>query len=274
MSQSEARPLQDTLPPQSRPELSQSGILQKENQTSSYGTENQRFNNNLDVPQKQKVPTQGETNVTKGTELDQINSAREKSGKPNLSLETSRTSEIPGNGKIKERGFTKRIKAEELVDPDVAERLGGTYAVKKNADLIVQAKERVKTIDDAHREYDALQERIANKETFTPEDEVALFVASEKFREAGNIEKAADVLDDIAIKLTEAGQFSQASSLVGKMSPEQVVLKAQKQINKNINPEMREKLTTESNKVIEEVKRIRRKTIKKLQDELDNFCGF
>lgn len=135
-------------------------------------------------------------------------------------------------GKQPERKFITRTKE---MAPEIAEKLDGKYTPKSNKELISNAEKLIK--DD----YEGAQ-----KLARTGTDDQAVAVASrmiedelaiaEKATDVATKNKAyalaADIANDAARNLTEAGRAVQAASLLGKMTPEGMARYAARQIQK------------------------------------------
>jgi len=186
----------------------------------------------------------------------------------------------PSEIKTKERGLSKRIKEQELFDEGVQEKYREKpleYEVKTQEYIKKVANEKVKDYESALKSKIELEKKLKAGEDFTAEDEGIMIKAIDEIRKSGNDELAFEMIDDLAEKLTTAGQLVAHSKLISKMTPEDIIMKARKELNKATNPALKEleveaKSKTES--LIEDSKRVIRKNGKSLIEQLDDFCGF
>jgi hypothetical protein len=133
---------------------------------------------------------------------------------------------------IKERGFITSTK--EKV-PELQTKVSGQYIPRSTDALSIKAKNIVRTNTDA-------AERMARSGS----DDNAVATASELIKyyseqasKATNkavadtfYQKAADIANDMAVKLTEAGRTVQAASILGRLTPEGQLRFAASEINK------------------------------------------
>lgn len=183
--------------------------------------------------------------------------------------------------KLKERKFAETVKQSENVAPEVKKKLEEkdfTYEVRKNKELVESAKARIeeKGIDKA--EADLLKK---NKEDFTDDDIAEGIEIAKRYQEAGDVESAVKVFEDLVEAGTAKGRAVQAFrtlNLYENMSPETALYAATKRAKKarmkGRNAKIQEKADMVSNELKEGVKRIIRKKAKEFIDELDDFCGF
>mgnify|MGYP001584844073 CR=1 FL=1 len=130
-----------------------------------------------------------------------------------------------------ERGFVTSAKK---IIPE-AEKIAGQYIPRETDKLAIKAKNLIKSQID-------IAERIATTQT----DDSAVAIASELIKHYGDeaakakdimtknvlYERAADVANNMARKLTELGRSVQAASILGRLTPEGQVRFAAKEIQK------------------------------------------
>ncbi len=182
----------------------------------------------------------------------------------------------------KERGFI--TSAKEVLPK--AERIAGQYIPRSTDELSVMAKNYIKDDPEA-------AERLAT----TGDDEVAVALSSELLKKYGAdaaaaeakgdivvanalYDKAADVANAIAPKLTDAGRTVQAATILGRLTPEGQVRFAARQIQKyNENafrkvPELTGEQTKEIVTKMKEIAELPDGTEKAMQfQELQDFMG-
>lgn len=74
---------------------------------------------------------------------------------------------------------------------------------------------------------------LAQKTEIGAEETATGLLLMQKLQKAGDHERAADVASGLSRKLTEAGQAVQAASIVSRLSPEGIILAAQRQLRPN-----------------------------------------
>jgi hypothetical protein len=95
---------------------------------------------------------------------------------------------------------------------------------------------------------------LASRRTLSADDAAQAVALMKRYTDAGDHAKAAEVAGDAARKLTEAGQAVQAASMISRLSPEGVLLAAQRQLKgtgKTLSAEQSESLTTTATKLRE-----------------------
>ena len=181
----------------------------------------------------------------------------------------------------KQRGFVTTVKEASITPPEVAMRVQGVYVPRSTDKLAQEARNVIKAnIDEAHR--------LVSTQT----DENAVATASELIKHYSDLggkaatqaeknvffDKAADVANEIAPKLTELGRAVQAASIYERLSPESIVRTGAKVIEK-FNETARTKIPLltgeQAGKLVERAKKIqglegtaKAKEFQKLQDEL------
>lgn len=136
------------------------------------------------------------------------------------------TPEVPQVG---ERSFP--ISAEAAGLPQATDL---TYAINTDRGATERANSRIES-DGAER----VRRELLTTDTLSKDDVVAGSILAHQFTADGDIEGAIDVIDNLAAKLTRAGQTAQAASLISRLTPEGVLLAGQRRLP------MGQKLTTE-----------------------------
>lgn len=121
---------------------------------------------------------------------------------------------------VEERSFPKTAVA--------AGHEGGTdltYDVLSNQESLRTAEKRIATqgVDRAIAD-------LAQKVELGGEDTATGILLMQKLEQAGDVQRASDVASDLSRKLTKAGQGIQAASIISKLSPEGVLMTAQKSL--------------------------------------------
>lgn len=122
-------------------------------------------------------------------------------------------------------------------------------------------KETYKRAQDviASRGADSVAADLSARSTLSADDTAQAVALMQKYTAEGNHAKAAEVAGDAARKLTEAGQAVQAASMISRLSPEGVLVAAQRQLKgsgKSLSPEQAESLTGAAVKLREAETRI------------------
>lgn len=151
--------------------------------------------------------------------------------------------------------------APQQLGPDTAERAfptsvdeagysGGTdrtYEVMHNPETVKRANETIKTKGLPL----AVAEMMNTQGRFSADDVAVGTRAIQMYERQGEIDKAVDVAENLGRKLTEAGQTVQAASLIAKLSPEGIILHAQRKMPKGekLTAEQAKKFVDEANEV-------------------------
>lgn len=174
------------------------------------------------------------TVLTTPTELTQP--AAEKSLPQPSAIEKVETPVPVPSDKIiaQERGLIKSAKESPMVTKETKEAISDLpkertlYDVYGDDPALAKAKEKVETDPEGALTY-VMSTKDVDKDVSTTALELM-----RKYREKGDIEKEVAVMEHIAEKATKSGQFIQAFSMLDKLSPEGVLLFAQKEINRGI----------------------------------------
>ena len=162
-----------------------------------------------------------------------------------------------GNGKSKFANVTLEDSANsaEQFKKDLKE-LDLGYDKVTNENSLIQANKRIN--DDLEG---SVRYVLNNKEVGSAEHTTTAIQLINKFQKDGNYERAIDIASDISSKLTKNGQAIQAASIYDRLSPEGILLYAQRQVTKlndarwfkgltkeqKINPELAKRLQELSN---------------------------
>jgi len=107
-----------------------------------------------------------------------------------------------------------------------------------------------------------------NKEVGSAEHTTTAIQLINKFQKEGNYERAIDIASDISSKLTKNGQAIQAASIYDRLSPEGILLYAQRQVNK-INDQRWFKGLTKEQKINPELA----KQLQEISGNMKNLTG-
>src|SRR3990167_7521197 len=123
------------------------------------------------------------------------------------------------------RGFSQTIIDDPNVPPLVKESVRQLYKIRNSKQLDTKAANLVKDNPD-----------LATQIARNGNDDVAVAISNRLIRkhiDEGNLELAIDTVNDIAPKLTKAGQTAQAAALYGRLTPEGILRFTQRQLNKH-----------------------------------------
>lgn len=130
--------------------------------------------------------------------------------------------------KQQERGFVTSGKESDF-NAQVKEALKGDYTVKKNTKLLDEVGQTIQK-EGTYK----LQERLLSTPTrnINDKDVASAITLAQLHNSEGNFAQAANLINNLAPKLTEAGRTVQAASLLNKLSPEGVQYIAAKELSK------------------------------------------
>jgi hypothetical protein len=158
---------------------------------------------------------------------------------------------------IRQRAFPRTLERSGL--PGGTER---DYTVVTNAESLQRATQRIETdgVDRAASD-------LAAKKDIGADDTATGILLIRQLQEQGQLEKAVDVAGDLSRKLTQAGQATQAASIVSRLSPEGVLLAAQRQLpaERKLTRGQAESLMTQAKRVEQAESRVAA-TEKAMQD--------
>jgi hypothetical protein len=132
-----------------------------------------------------------------------------------------------------ERRFITRTKK---LEPGTQQFLDGKYKPKSNEELIQKADELIRT--DKQKAMELATTGVGDNAVATASRLIDDYVmqgrnSTDEFAKNEAFEKAADIANTIAEKLTEYGRAIQAASILGKLTPEGMVRWAAKKIQKH-----------------------------------------
>ncbi|EHS59471.1 hypothetical protein [Paenibacillus sp. Aloe-11] len=137
-----------------------------------------------------------------------------------------------------ERGFASTLRQSEKTPAEFAERLDSTYRPITNAETVQQANRRL--TEDVRK----ATNYVLDDSRFTAEKAATAQRLIDHYNQQKNYEMAVNIANKVAEEATNAGQSIQALSLFERLTPEGVLVRAQKLAN-SIN----EKLPTKAEKV-------------------------
>lgn len=144
----------------------------------------------------------------------------------------------------KERGFITSVKESPQVTKETKAEIGKlpeektTYQVITDKEALAKAQEKV-AADPEGALAEVLTSEGVSKDITTTGIELM-----RKYREEGNIEQEVNVAENLARKGTEGGQFIQAFSILDKLSPDGVLVFAQRELNRGVEDVAKRKLIT------------------------------
>ncbi|MCF2718045.1 hypothetical protein LWE69_12795 [Paenibacillus sp. UKAQ_18] len=137
-----------------------------------------------------------------------------------------------------ERGFASTLRQSEKTPAEFAERLDSTYRPITNAETVQQANRRL--TEDVRQ----ATNYVLDDSRFTAEKAATAQRLIDHYNQQKNYEMAVNIANKVAEEATNAGQSIQALSLFERLTPEGVLVRAQKLAN-SVN----EKLPTKAEKV-------------------------
>lgn len=124
----------------------------------------------------------------------------------------------PTRQKVGERSFPKTAEAAGFQGG-----LDRDYTILTNKESIDRAERRIERVGADRAAAD-----LAHAEDVGAPEIAMGILLMQRFEQAGNINRAVNVAGDVARKLTQAGQTVQAASIISRLSPEGVLIHAQK----------------------------------------------
>lgn len=162
---------------------------------------------------------EGQARFFSGPEWDKMSLAEKRAKVQELLNQAS------GEGK-KERKFIGTVRDQEKTKPEVKAQIFGTYEPITNKETLAAAQARVaSSVDEAIGYVKGIKDP-------TAESNATAIVLIDKMQAEGNFNQAIDLVEDLAEKATKQGQAIQALSMYSRLSPEGVLLYAQKTLNK------------------------------------------
>jgi len=183
--------------------------------TNQIGDTTQQILPDKVVQNAQNIPVEGKI-AQEGTEQTANLFQREAS---DLSTAQTKTSK-----------FAENVATSPITAPETAKEIQKnlpTYEVQKNADAIARAK----AVIDQHG-----TELVAQKIREADEPSAGVVTTGieliKRYQQEGKHELAASMADDISLKLTKAGQTVQAAKMYQHLSPEAILIDAQRYVDK------------------------------------------
>jgi hypothetical protein len=150
----------------------------------------------------------------------------------------------PSPGSKRERGFVTTMKESEQVTEETKKAITElpvemtTYDIYTDKESLAKAQERV-----ANDQEGVLADIMA-KEKLDKDTTTASIELMRVFREQGKTKEEVDIAIAMAEKGTKAGQFIQAFSILNKLSPDGVLVFAQREINRGVEEGDQKKVLT------------------------------
>jgi len=210
--------------------------------TSNFKADNSNIPTNDKLMPNKPLPTQ---NIISTPQLSEVSPVLN-NGKSKFANET-----------LKNSANTSEQFAKDLKSLDLG------YDKVTNANSLMQANKRIS--DNLE---DSVRYVLNNKEAGSAEHTTTAIQLINKFQNEGNYERAIDIASDISSKLTKNGQAIQAASIYDRLSPDGILLYAQRQVTK-LNDNRWFKGLTKEQKINPELA----KQLKELADNMKNLTG-
>ena len=207
-----------------------------------------------------KVPTANANVVGRANTPLQNKVAQNGAQAPIGTLPKKTTAPLSGQSK-----FAQTVANSKNTTQQVAEdlkKLDLGYDVATNKQSLEQANRRI-----AANPEDAVRFVLDTKVPSAEHTTTAIQLIN-KFQNEGNYERAVDIASDISSKLTKNGQAIQAASIYDRLSPEGILLYAQRQVNK-LNDARWFKGLTKEQKINPDLA----KQLKELSENMKNLTG-
>jgi hypothetical protein len=136
-----------------------------------------------------------------------------------------RTSEPPSSN-LKERGHIETLRDSENATQSLKERLQGMYEPTTNEKAVNIANQKIEEGLESAVSF------VKSAKKLNPEHVATAHRLIQEFQKAGDIGKAVDIAEYIAEKGTEAGQAVQAFSIFNRLSPEGILVHANRVVDK------------------------------------------
>jgi hypothetical protein len=127
--------------------------------------------------------------------------------------------EMANNG-LKERGHIETLKQSPNAVDELKSRLNGTYEPTTNKEAVNLANNRI------NQDIEKAVSFVKNARVLKPEHVATAHRLIQEFQKTGQIEKAVDIAEHIAAQGTKAGQAVQAFSIFDRLSPEGILIHA------------------------------------------------
>lgn len=137
---------------------------------------------------------------------------------------------IGANPGQKERAFIQTVRNSPNTSPDVAKSINGFYDPLTNQETLAKVQKNVleRGVDTVKRD---LFDRM-DVGTSSAEDTTTALELMRRYQNEGNFEAAAEVVEKVSKSLTSSGQAIQAASLWSRLTPEGMVLYAQRELER------------------------------------------
>lgn len=141
---------------------------------------------------------------------------------------------IPVQVPTAERGFVETVRQSDNTAPEVAQNLQpAQYDVLGNKDTLAKADEAI------NKDFEGAITRAKTSEQYTTEQQAQSLRLIDELQATGRHQDAIDIVEKTAERATKAGQASQILAAYNRLTPEGILLAAQRQIEnaKRLNPE-------------------------------------
>jgi hypothetical protein len=131
-----------------------------------------------------------------------------------------------------ERGFSRNIRTDANMPDEIRQAFDEQplgYKQKSNVATLDKAE---KVMENGQAEAISRFYEMLHDNKYNPETVPLAKLIAKNANAAGDTATARQILSDVAVKLTEAGQFSQAAKILRNGDPETFLLTVQKQLNK------------------------------------------
>lgn len=143
-----------------------------------------------------------------------------------------RTSGIPSSN-LKERGHIETLRNSDNATESLKERIKGLYKPTTNEEAVTIANKYLAQGAETATSF------VKSAKVLKPEHVATAHRLIQEFQRTGQIEKAVDIAEHIAERGTKAGQAVQAFSIFDKLSPEGILVHANRvadRVNAKLNP--------------------------------------
>jgi hypothetical protein len=132
----------------------------------------------------------------------------------------------PPSSDLKERGHIETLRESENTTQSLKERIKGLYEPTTNQKAVNIANQEIeKGFEDA-------VSFVKSAKDLKPEHVATAHRLIQEFQKAGDVGKAVDMAEYIAVKGTEAGQSVQAFSIFNRLSPEGILVHANRVVDR------------------------------------------
>lgn len=181
----------------------------------------------FDTPQEQPAPeTQGPKLVDRSQPQGSVQdpqAAAMAANHPDVPLSAPPENTGTGSGKVEDKYITS-LRDSPDISPQVKELLGSEHDVRSNDELSQTSQARIDQNPETAHSF-ALS-------SITDEGVRTGQLLIDKYQQAGNFKAAADLANQSARNLVEAGRTVQAASLINRLSPEGIVQFAAREVER------------------------------------------